>query len=869
MNDSFFYKTRDITLTELKSNADFGLSQEEVEYRLKSYGKNELTAKKPISKWTIFIRQLKSVIVLLLSIAAIVSFSLGQHIEGFSVILVLIINTIMGYTTELKAIRSMESLKKMGHTTTHVLREGSPHSVNATELVPGDILLLEAGDIIPADARIIESSRLAVDESILTGESVPVDKEEKVLEKNTLLADRINMLFKGTSITRGTVKAAITSTGMNTQLGKIAKLTQDAKEEVTPLEERLDKLGQQLVWVSLAISVFIVLAGILRGKDLIIMLETSLALAVAAIPEGLPIVATMALAKGMWRMASKNALINKLSVVETLGATSTIFTDKTGTLTENKMTVESMVTPHGILKENEDASHFEDALVVSTLCNSGQLAQGSESESIGDPMEIALLKFAASFDYTTQNQLQSRPKVFEVAFDSVRKMMATVHKEKEKGKDDFFIAVKGAPESVFKYISRDNFDLSFWEKKNKELSEQGLRLLALACKREASKPKEEDVFLELRFLGLLALVDPARADIKPALEKCHKAGIQVIMLTGDQEGTAAKIARDVHLTKKEKIQTLRGDQLPPLDQWDESFKTRLKSIDVFSRVSPQQKLDLITFYQNMGQIVAMTGDGVNDAPALKKADIGMAMGIRGTQVAKDASDMILKDDHFRTIVEGVKQGRIIFSNIRRFVVYLLSCNLSEVLIVSLASFVNAPLPLTALQILFLNLVTDVFPALALGMGEGDSSYLKHSPRDAKESVITPRKWGLIFFYGILITISVLSIFFLHLFYEERPLEIALTTSFLTLGFAQVFHIFNMRLIHAPFLSNDITQNRFVWGAIALCSFLLISVVQIPSIRSVLSLSTLDMELWARVLFFSFIPVIIGQIAAFFKWGISN
>ena len=865
MKNLYFTQSATEVINSLQSDQKLGLTDSEAQLRIEKFGKNQLKQKKSISKLEIFIRQLKSIIVLLLTIAAIVSFSLGQRIEGISVILVLIINTLTGYFTELKAIRSMESLKKMGHVITHIIREGIPKSIDAQDIVPGDILILEAGDIITADARILETSRLAVDESILTGESVPVEKQDIELEEKAILSDRINMLFKGTSITQGNVLAIVTHTGMSTELGKIASLTDNAKEEVTPLEERLDSLGRQLVWISLAISIFIVIAGIIRGKDLFIMLETALALAVAAIPEGLPIVATMALAKGMWRMAKKNALINKLSVVETLGATSTIFTDKTGTLTENKMTVEFLKTPQGSLNlsQIEQGQEHNLALKVATLCNSGQLAKTKDQESIGDPMELALLKFTKEFGYHSEDLELSLPKQFEVAFDSVTKMMATIHKEN----DQYFVAVKGAPEAVLKKISAENNES--WLQENEEISSKGFRLLALAYKRVDQIPSEEEVYHDLHFLGLIALVDPAREGIKPALDLCHQAGIRVIMLTGDQAGTASKIAKDVHLTKSGEVQCLRGDEIKEKSLWDNSFKVALQKVDVFSRVSPQQKLDLISFYQELGQIVAMTGDGVNDAPALKKADIGMAMGIRGTQVAKDASDMILKDDHFNTIVEGVKQGRVVFSNIRRFVVYLLSCNLSEVLIVSLASIIDAPLPLTALQILFLNLVTDVFPALALGMGEGDESFLNAPPRDAKEPIITKRKWLMVFFYGILITISVLGIFFLHLFYEKRPLDVAVTTSFLTLGLAQIFHIFNMRLLDSPLFSNDITHNRYIWGAIALCVSLMVGVVYIPALRNVLSLTSLDLNLWLRVLGFSLIPVFIGQAATLFKVGIKN
>ncbi len=861
-------------LQALESSADHGLNLNQVEERLKQYGLNQLEAKKPISKFTILIRQLKSIIVFLLVIASIISFSLKQNIEGFSVILVLIINTLMGYFTELKAVRSMESLKNLAKTTTNVLRDGIIQSIDSRNLVPGDILVLEAGDIIPADARIIELSRLAVDESILTGESVPVDKILSILPPETILAERTNMLYKGTSITRGSVKALVCATGMQTEVGKIAQLTMEAKDEVTPLEERLDKLGQQLVWVSLAISVFIVISGVIRGKELFVMLETALALAVAAIPEGLPIVATIALAKGMWRMANNNVLVNKLSVIETLGATSTIFTDKTGTLTENKMTVELIRNHSGdLLQESNDESNhdnFHDALRVAVLCNNGQFKGNNVELAIGDPMEIALLQFALPFGYSQEVLKSKFPRKEEIAFDSVRKMMGTIHLEE----GNFFIAVKGAPESVLQNLI-DHEEKLKWLKENEKLATEGLRVIALAGKRVSTLPHqlekidEDSIYSDLNFYGLIALIDPPRAGIKEALDQCHQAGIKVIMLTGDQEGTARKIAQEVHLSPETPIETMRGDEIPTKELWTNELKTKINDVHVFSRVSPQQKLDLIRYYQEKGQIVAMTGDGVNDAPALKKADIGMAMGIRGTQVAKEASDMILKDDHFKSIVEGIKEGRVIFSNIRRFVVYLLSCNLSEVLIVTIASLINTPMPLTALQILFLNLVTDVFPALALGMGKGDESYLNRPPRQADESIINSRKWMLILFYGLLITFSVLGIFSYHLFYLDQSLKLSVTLAFLTLGFAQVFHIFNMRLLGSHFIKNDITHNIFIWFAIIICSILLLGVATIPFFRDALGLASLNLELWLRVFGFSLLPVIIGQISMKLRWGLKN
>ncbi len=866
-SSSFWQKSELETLKYFQVDPSTGLNDNETTIRQKKFGLNILTEKKLTSKISILIRQFKSIIVFLLISAAIVSFVLGQWIEGFSIIFVLLINALLGFMTEYKAVRSMEALKLMGRTTTNILRNGKFISVDAEQLVPGDIVVLEAGDMITADIRIIESSKLAADESVLTGESVPVEKSTGQIKSDVILAEKTNMLFKGTFLTRGSAKGVVVTTGMQTELGKIAKITQDANEEITPLEERLDKLGQQLVWISIFIGIFVAISGILSGKTIMLMFTTAVALAVSTIPEGLPIVATMALAKGMWRMASKNALVNKLSAVETLGATSIIFSDKTGTLTENKMVVRSYYLDDGYCEiDDQDKTispSLEKCLEIGILCNNASIDPDSPNSSIGDPMEVALLNIGHKLKLPSkEDYLKKYPELREEAFDPDGRMMATYHDYQNK----ILVAVKGAPESVIgscSFFYKDGNPLNLdpatkdlWLTRNQEMADDGLRVLALAYK--YVHDKEENPYEELIFTGLVGIADPARPKIKESIKKCQSAGIRIIMVTGDQAGTAKKIARDIDLATDANLDIIKGDELGARVQWNENLKKKLNSTAIFSRVSPQQKLDLIQYYQDQKYVVAMTGDGVNDAPALKKADIGIAMGKRGTQVAREAADMVLKDDSFETIVLAIQQGRIIFSNIRRFVVYLLSCNISEVLIVSIAAIVNAPLPILPLQILFLNLVTDVFPALALGMGEGDSSYLERPPREETESVISREKWWFIGGHGLVITVSVLMVFFFTLNGLYGNTSSAVTVAFLTLGFAQLFHVFNMRQPKSNFFYNEITRNPYVWGAIVVCTILLLGAVYIPGLSKILSLIQPSSEEWFLIICFSLIPLLIGQ-----------
>ncbi len=856
-------------LQKFQVNPEKGLSEKRVPQLVKLFGRNSISTQKPPGWVEIFIRQFKSLLVGLLALAAVVAFLTGDSLDAIAIILVLLVNSIIGFVTELRAVKSMESLRKMGQTLTRALREEKQSLIPSEDLVPGDILILEAGDIVTADCRILESHNLTIDESALTGESVPVDKKSNIeLEGNTSVSDRINMLMKGTHITRGACKAVVTSTGMNTELGQIASLTSSAKEEVTPLEKRLDRLGRKLLWLTLFISIFIFVSGLLSGKDLVLMIQTAIALAVATVPEGLPIVATIALARGLWTMASRNALINKLSAVETLGATSIIVTDKTGTLTENKMTVSEIVTKEGIFSVqfnsdsqkltlidtnkatvpfNSASDNIKYLVQVVGLCNDAQYEPGREA--IGDPMEIALARFSYDLIDGSVDIKSLYPRRSEVPFDTETKMMASLH----SFQDGTFIGVKGAPEAVLEKCNMDTTEREIWLQRNKELADQGHRVLATAYK--VNPKKGEEVYGELQFLGLIGLIDPARQDVPQSISLCQRAGIRVIMATGDQGGTAAKIAKDIGLPE-DSLEPILGRDLE--GEWNESIINNLERTSIFSRVSPEQKLRLVEYYQKKQAVVAMTGDGVNDAPALKKADIGVAMGLRGTQVAKEAADMILKDDRFESIVYAIEQGRIIFSNIRKFVIYLLSCNISEVFVVGLASIFSNQLPITPLQILFLNLVTDVFPALALGMGAGDSSYLTKPPRGSDEKILEKPHWHFIFFYGSLMTATVLGVFFYFNIVQEAPFEKVVTLSFLTLGISQIFHVFNLRKSGTSLFFNEITKNIHVWGAIVFCLGLFIVSVHLPVLQNALGLVALSPQEWLTVLLCSFIPSL-GQL----------
>ncbi|MGH1393566.1 MAG: cation-translocating P-type ATPase [Trichormus sp.] len=877
-------------LNQLDVSTSQGLTESEVENRRKQYGENRLQEAKGKSVWQIFIEQFKSLIIGILAIAAILSFAFSQWIEGIAVILAIVINTAIGFFTEYKAIRSMEALQKLSSTTAKVRRHGKLQEIPSIELVPGDIVILESGDAIAADLRLLEAANLQVNESSLTGESVPVGKSLQPLPADTPLAEHHNMLYKGTALTRGSGEGVVIATGMKTELGHISELAQRAgAEEKTPLEKRLDELGQWLVWVTIAIVIVVAIAGIVAGRDVLLMVETAIALAVGAVPEGLPIVATVALARGMWRMAKRHALINQLSAVETLGATSVICTDKTGTLTENQMTVsriiidsgEIQVTGEGLETQGAFQRHHqtlnptEDEILtalleVGVLCNNAALqpSDSNESRVVGDPMEVALLVAGAKAEIQRQQLLAQMPEIREEAFDPDLKMMGTIHQLD----GEYQFAIKGAPEAVLQACTRILTDSQAtpmtqelrqdWQERVNQLAQQGLRTLALAQKIAVSE--KGDPYEDLTLLGIVGLLDPPRQEVIPAIKECQKAGIRVVMVTGDQPVTAKNIAIAVGLTDNQQADVVLGQDLKNPEELSPTARQRIVAASVLARVSPEQKLNLIHLHQHHQAVVAMTGDGVNDAPALRKADIGVAMGQRGTQVAKEAADMVLQDDAFASIVAAVEQGRAIFNNIRKFTVYLLSGNVGEIILVATASLLNAPLPLLPLQILYINVVNDAFPALALGVGEGEPALMKRPPRPAHEPILARRHWLAIAGYGLVIAATLGGAFALAFMWLGMNQQQAVTITFMTLGFTRLWHVFNMRDRHSGLFRNEITLNPYVWGALVFCTGLLLIAVYLPLLSTVLQTTDPGINGWLLILGMSLVPLIIGQFSKVIK-----
>ncbi len=873
-------------LGQLDADLEKGLDGSVVRARRGQYGHNRLKAARSRSALAIFVDQLKNLIVGLLALAAGLAFLFGQWLEGISILVAIGINILIGFFTELKAVRSMEALREMSRVTAKVRRDGEVKEIPAEQLVPGDVVVFEGGDLVPADIRLAEAAQLEADESALTGESVPVPKTTEALAADTELADRTNMLFKGTSLTRGSGEGVVTATGMDTELGHISELAETAEEEVTPLERRLNRLGTRLIWVTLGIAALLVVGGLVAGKDLLLVVETAIALAVAAVPEGLPIVATIALARGMWRMAKRNAVMNRLSAVETLGSINTVCTDKTGTLTENRMTAVAFAGLHDdhetvtriqmdhadgkiTLKAEhadiEPADHpvFNEAVEIGVLCNNAHLQEDASDQgaAVGDPLEVALLELGQGLGIERTSLLESLPEAREVAFDPDIKMMATFHEAQE----GFRIAVKGAPESVIEYATKirvaDGHEVDITDELRERLSElnqnmagEGLRMLGLAS--NTADSVDDDPYAHLVFVGFMGLLDPPREGVGNSIEALHAAGIRVVMVTGDHPGTALNVGKALNLTDGDEV--ARGSEIRDPETMEEEERARLFSASIFSRVTPEQKLNLVKLFQSEGSIVAMTGDGVNDAPALKKADAGVAMGMRGTQVAREAAHVVLKDDAFPTIVAAVEQGRAIFDNIRKFILFLLSGNVGEIMIVAFALVVGWPLPLLPLQILYLNMLGDVFPALALGMGKGDPSVMDRPPRDPEESILTQSHWMEIVMYGLLIAATVLTAFGLAWLHMGMEIRGAVTLSFLTLSFARLWHVFNMRDWGSHLWRNDVVRNQFVWGALALCTALLLLAVYVPTLRMVLTLTVPGLKEWGLIIGMSIVPALILQ-----------
>jgi Ca2+-transporting ATPase len=840
---------------QLGSSLTSGLTMARAGEHLQTYGENQVPEHEPKKRIRVLLDQFADPIIYILIVAAFIAFLFRDWLEGLAILFVILISVAIGFFMELRAIRSLEALRRMGQATTSVIRSGKTIRIKASELVPGDIMLLENGDVISADARLVDVDNLTVKESALTGESVPIPKKIEVLPPNTPLTRQFNMVFKGTTVITGFGKAIVTATGKHTQLGNIQQMGIDAQKEATPLEKRLKELGKWLIWLTLLLTVLIVISGYLRGKDLLMMIQTGLALAVATIPEGLPIVATIALAQGMLRLSKKQVIIKKLEAVETLGATTIICTDKTGTLTEDKMKVHTLVFEDGLvsnipnkntgemggLKKNQS---FHTMLLASILCNN---VKSTTPKVHGDSLEIALMDFAISMGYAPQSIRTEYPEILELPFDANRKLMATVHRSRQ----GFHVFVKGAFESVVVHcetILKDSKTIFFnssekWHDQVHKLASQGLRTLAFAHKMTEKEPTADNLLQNLTFIGIIGCMDPARNDVKAIINIYKKAGIKVVMVTGDHPGTSQKIAEEIGLlvpgAVKNKV--LRGENVKKIGEIDEQLTKILLKATVFARTTPEQKLNLIHFYQKNNHVVGMIGDGINDVPALRKADIGIAMGIRGTGAAREAADVILKNDKFTAIGSAIHQGRVVFQNIRQFVVYLLSCNLAEILSVGIAALLNLPSPLLPLQILFLNLVTDTFPALALGLGKGQKDIMQQPPRNPKEPIMTRMDWQATTLYGIVITLAVLGV----VVYADVVLKLGSVTinnmAYYTLVWAQLLNVFNMPGTTEPFIKNQVVTNPWVWGALVLSLAITFGAYLIPPVAKALSLTPISLE----------------------------
>ncbi|HEX7049540.1 MAG TPA: cation-translocating P-type ATPase [Longimicrobiales bacterium] len=869
----------DEALDRLES-APSGLGVREARARLRRFGPNALETAPPASAWRILLDQLRSVVVLLLAVAAAVAWAVGDPLDAAAIGGVVVINTGLGFLTEIRARRAMEALLRLEVAHATVVREGRAQQIDARDLVPGDVIRVEAGDAVPADARLLTSVELRVNEAALTGESVPADKQAAaVLDVAVPLADRRNMLYKSTTVGAGSATAVVVATGMATEVGRIGRLVGGIAEERTPLEVRLDALGRRLVGVALVLGALVAALGAVQGMPLGRLIETGIALAIAAVPEGLPVVATVTLAVGVRRMAARHALVRRLPSVETLGSVTRICTDKTGTLTAGEMTVTTVwvadrefrisgvgYAPDGVFSEDgvtvrpATVPALELALRIGALANRADVARTGAGWTVrGDPTEAALLVAARKAGLDREALRAALPETGEVPFSSERQLMATFHRAADGGTVAY---VKGAPARIVALCERriepggeerplDTGDREALLARNRKLAAQGLRVLALACGR-VREPRGA-ALRGLTFVGFVGMIDPPAPGVAETIRVFRAAGIRTIMLTGDQQLTAEAIARELGvLAPGEEV--LDGSEFERLS--DPELAARVQRVGAFSRVGPEAKLRIVSAYQRDGEIVAMLGDGVNDAAALKKADVGVAMGRRGTDVAKEAADVVLRDDRFRTIGAAVEEGRVIFDNIRKFVFYLFSCNLAEVLVLLGAGAAGLPLPLTPLQILWLNLVTDTFPALALALEPAEPDLMRRPPRDPQKAILSAGFARAVLFYAVLIAGASLGAFLWGLAATD-PFR-AITIGFMTLALAQASHLGNARSPGHVIGLRRATSNPYALGAVVLVVLLQLLAVGFAPLAQVLDVVPLRAREWLIITAFALLPAIVGQ-----------
>jgi Ca2+-transporting ATPase len=875
----------DDTLNALQTDKDTGLSSSEASERLRAYGPNELTETPPRSLWSMFIGQLQETLVLMLIGAAVISGVLGEWTDAAVILLIVLFNAVLGVLHERRAENAMRALRELSQPTAKVIRDGTVIQIAGRGLVPGDVVILEAGDFVPADLRLSEAAALRIDESALTGESIPVEKSTRAVTPEgsselTPLGEQRTLAFKGTAVTYGRGRGIVIRSGMQTEIGRIAQLIQEAPQSATPLQERLTRLGKMLGLVAIALVGIVFFAGIWRGENSLEMLMTSVSLAVAAVPEGLAAIVTIVLALGMQQMSRRRAIIRRLPAVETLGATTVICSDKTGTLTKNEMTVVAgYVNNQRFQISGDEFSDLPDSgeslLAAASLANDArlELTDNGQTRIIGDPTEGALLVATERAGLDPQRLAVDFPRLDELPFDSERKLMTTLHSHQGNGlmptAANYVTMTKGAPDVLIsrcdtvlndgRAVPLDDETRQQILHANTSFAREGLRVLAVAFRDWDSSPEKMDsqsVERSLTLIGLVALQDPPRDEVKEAVGQCFTAGIRPVMITGDHKDTAVAIAKEIGIWQPHD-RVLTGSELEAMS--DDQLEGIAEQVTVYARVSPEHKLRIVNAYKKHGHVVAMTGDGVNDAPALKRADIGVAMGITGTDVAKEAADMVLTDDNFATIVTAMATGRTVFANIQKVIHYLLSCNIGEIATIFFSIVFGLGRPLTAIQILWMNLVTDGAPALALGVEPAEADIMRQPPRPREEGLLAKGLGGTIFWQGLLL--GGLSLFaFAQTLRRGGSIEEARTVAFLTLSLSQMSHALNARSRTKSLFQLGFFSNRSLIGALVISLTLQMAVVLLPPLRSLFHTVPLSSSDWMSVVALSMIPLIVVESA---------
>ncbi|MBU4539043.1 MAG: cation-translocating P-type ATPase [Weeksellaceae bacterium] len=873
----WFSKSINDTLKELDVHPETGLSSEEAAKRKKHFGLNELEVKKKKTVFQIFISQLNDWLIYVLLAAVVITFLMGEYVDSVIIVLVIAVNAGIGVYQEVKAGKAIDALMKMSSPKALVKRDSHTKEIESSELVPGDIVILEAGRIVPADLRLIETANLQIEESALTGESVPENKkaEEIYGDPKTPVGDRENQAFMTSVVTYGRGAGVVVETGMKTEVGKIAHLIDNEESTKTPLEKRLNDLGKLLGKIAVGICAFIFILSWFQGRDLAEMFLTAVSLAVASIPEGLAAIVAVVLSIGVTSMSKKNAIIRRLPAVETLGSVNVICSDKTGTLTMNKMTVTQIFTSDGLIDlDNHRKNEIPHAAKLLTkgmiLCSDATLEGG---DCTGDPTEVALLVLGDAINLDRKNLLSNTKRINEKAFDSDRKMMSVLVKEED---GDYKVFTKGALGSLNKVCTKiftdgeireiTKFDLENFSTAAGEMSDHALRTLALAYRPAHRETKPEEMEGELVLVGLVGMMDPARDEVKPAVALAKKAGIKTVMITGDHRNTAFAIAKNLEIAQHI-AQVITGPELD--DYSEEDLKNNVDQYLVYARVSPEHKVKIVRALKANGNIVSMTGDGVNDAPSLNAADIGVAMGITGTDVAKGAADMILTDDNFSTIVKAIEQGRNIYSNIKKSVIFLLTCNLGEVVVMFLALAIGWASPLIATQLLWINLITDSLPAIALGMDEADPDVMAEKPRDPKENFFSNGTGLLAVIMGVFIGLVTFFAFW-YGYYEmgylpldkELPEEVvknARTLAFMVLVFAQLFYSLGLRNMKKNIFQIGVFSNMYLVGAIIIGVLLQVLVLIVPVMREAFKLHMLDQKGWMMATILGLLPLTVLEL----------